>query len=185
MSKLTYEAILNQNKLEFENKTDFEKILSKWEKKFLDETRYYLEMVQNNEVIYWMNQYSFQAFISKRFGLDEDDIYRQPDEVFIKINENNINVYAIDKKNRNVRGLIGDELMSGIYTRKEYSKMLSPIKDYTINVEYGYCISKFLCDKYLSQPKYNMLKEILEEEKIPIFYGDDKNYFSTIAKWIS
>jgi hypothetical protein len=181
-------ARTNHNGLAFENKTNFEKILleQKWEKKFLDKTHYYLELVKNNEYLYWMCKYSFQVFVLKHFGLKKTDIFRQPDEVFIKINEKNINVYVIEKKNQNGEGSVEEKLRTGSFIRKEYVKMLSSIKDSNISVEYGYCVSKFLYDKYLSKkPKYNIMREILEEEKIPIFYGEDENYFSIVTKWIS
>jgi len=181
-------AKTTHNGLAFEIKTNFEKILleQKWEKKFLDKTHYYLELVKNNEFSYWMYQNSFQEFVSKQFKLKKADIFRRPDEVFIKINEKNINIYVIEKKNQNGEGSVEDKLRTGSFIRKEYIKMLAPIKDSNISVEYGYCVSKFLYDKYLSKkPKYNIMREILEEENIPIFYGEDENYFSNIIEWIS
>ena len=161
-------AKTNHNGLAFENKTNFENILleQKWEKKYLDKTHYYLELVKNNEVLYWMCKYSFQVFVSKQFGLNKDNIFRQPDEIFIKINEKNINIYVIEKKNQNVCGSVEDKLRTGSFIREEYIEMLSPIKDSNVIIEYGYCVSKFLYNKYLSErPKYTAMRKILKKKK--------------------
>jgi hypothetical protein len=53
-------------------------------------------------------------------------------------------------------------------------------------VEYAFCISKFLQNKFESTDnKYIIIKEILEEDNIKIFYGDDSDYFDKILLWIN
>jgi hypothetical protein len=59
------------------------------------------------------------------------------------------------------------------------------IKDYIFIIEYAFCLSKFLEDKFESkQIKYINLNKILNEDNVKIFYGDNINYFDKIHEWI-
>jgi hypothetical protein len=53
-------------------------------------------------------------------------------------------------------------------------------------VSYAFCISKFLQDKFESKElKYNNMKEILDEDDIKLFHGDNENYFDEIFEWVN
>jgi hypothetical protein len=55
----------------------------------------------------------------------------------------------------------------------------------TFIIEYAFCISKFLQNKFESNNiKYNIIKEIMLEDNIKIFYGEDDNYLDIIYDWI-
>ena len=57
---------------------------------------------------------------------------------------------------------------------------------YKNNIEYAFCISNFLQDKLLSNNiKYKNIKEIIDEDNIKIFYGNNTDYFDTIFNWIN
>ena len=59
------------------------------------------------------------------------------------------------------------------------------INNKVFHISYAFCISNFLQAKFQSnQQKYNIIKEIMDEDGIKIFYGDDKNYFDLLFKWI-
>lgn len=50
----------------------------------------------------------------------------------------------------------------------------------------NFIINKFLKEKYLSnEPKYKILKIILEENNIKVLYGEDEDYFDNIDKFIN
>ena len=52
-------------------------------------------------------------------------------------------------------------------------------------IEYAFCVSKFLQDKFQSnQLKYNNMLEILEEDNIKLFFGEDKDYFDLLFSWL-
>ena len=58
-------------------------------------------------------------------------------------------------------------------------------KEYEFNFSYAFCISKFLQNKFESNHlKYNIFKEIMTEDDIKIFYGDDEAYFDILFEWI-
>ena len=54
------------------------------------------------------------------------------------------------------------------------------------NISYAFCVNKFLENKLLSnQIKYNIINEIINEDNITIFFGDDDNYFDNLYEWIN
>jgi hypothetical protein len=53
-------------------------------------------------------------------------------------------------------------------------------------IEYALCLSKFLQEKIISNDiKYIILKQILNEFNIKIFFGEEINYFDKIYEWIN
>ena len=61
----------------------------------------------------------------------------------------------------------------------------SPIHDIIFNIEYGFCVSKFLQDKLMSKCiKYVNMVKLMKIDDIKIFYGDDIDYFDMILTWI-
>jgi septum formation topological specificity factor MinE len=49
------------------------------------------------------------------------------------------------------------------------------------SIEYSLCINEFLENKIKSnETKYNILKIILQENRINILFGDDENYLETL-----
>ena len=52
-------------------------------------------------------------------------------------------------------------------------------------VSYAFCVSTFLQNKLESDLiKYKIYKEIMNEDNIKMFYGEDKNYFDDLLEWI-
>lgn len=73
------------------------------------------------------------------------------------------------------------KLWAGIGLKREYELVLGN----EFKVVYGYCVSKFLQNKFVSSDKkFVILKQILRENDIDVLYGDDENYFATLDKWI-
>jgi len=53
-------------------------------------------------------------------------------------------------------------------------------------VSYAFCVSKFLQNKLESDnTKYKIIKEIMAQDNIQVFYGDDDNYFDLLYEWIN
>jgi hypothetical protein len=64
--------------------------------------------------------------------------------------------------------------------------MININKDYIFDVSYAFCLSLFLQNKLESNtPKYNIIKEIMIEDDIKIFYGEDDKYFDNLYEWIN
>ena len=54
------------------------------------------------------------------------------------------------------------------------------------SIEYAFCLSKYLGNKINSNTKkYKILKQILQESNINIFFGEDNDYYDKIYTWIN
>jgi hypothetical protein len=173
-------ANTNINGLKFEDKTSCENILNKNKfcKKILDNKSYYLEKKIGDATIIYLKQYAFQKYMKTIYNLDT---YRKPDEAFIIKHDDKLYLKIVEKKNQNRDGSVEDKLKTGAFNRREYELMLNN----KFIVEYVFCVSKFLQNKFISNKlKYNNMKKIMDEDKITIFFGDDSNYYSLIYEWI-
>jgi len=130
-----------------------------------------------DKTVIMVNQRSLGQYAKQKYGIV--DVYRCPDEAYIFEYANNKKVIKIlEKKMQNV-----DEtkLFAGPSLKREYELMFGP----EFEIQYGFCVSEFLQKKILSgTPKYNNLRKILEENNIPILFGNDANYFETLDSWI-
>ena len=113
------------------------------------------------------------------------DVYRKPDEAFIieafiieDSTKDKVIIKIIEKKNQNVEGSVETKLYASPSLKREYQLMF---KDTKYIIEYILCVNTFLYDKINSNhPKYINLNIILSENNIPIFNGNDDNYFVKI-----
>jgi len=127
-----------------------------------------------------LNQRSLGQYAKQKYGIA--DVYRCPDEAYIFEYANNKKVIKIlEKKMQNVEGSVETKLFAGPSLKREYELMFGP----EFEIQYGFCVSEFLQKKILSgTPKYKNLRKILEENNIPILFGNDANYFETLDSWI-
>jgi len=174
------------NGLSFENKTSIEnKLLENNYIKVIMDTKkkygYYFEYKNNNNKIIYMTQAGFKLYFKKTFNIE---VYKQPDEAFLIFSNNEYHLKILEKKNQNTDGSIEDKLKTGQFNRREYEKMLN--KYVLFNISYAFCISHFLQEKFESNKiKYKNMKEIMNEDGIKLFYGDDDNYFDILYEWIN
>lgn len=187
-------ANTNINGLSFENKTSIEnKLLENNFTKIVMNNKnkygYYFEYnnVENNNKIIYLTQNGFKLYFKEKHNIH---VYKQPDEAFIIISANNYNIKILEKKNQNVDGSVEDKLKTGQFNKREYEKMIKKEVedkkiDFNFNISYAFCISTFLQNKFNSmQTKYNIIKEIMLEDDINIFYGEENNYFNQLLEWI-
>ena len=173
----------NKNGKSFENITDIESKLieNKYEKKKRDKTKYgyYLyKNIDNNKIIY-VSQNGLKIYIKQKFNIE---LFRNPDEAYIIEKNGKYIIKILEKKAQNVEGSVETKLWSGPALKREYEIIMG--NDFVI--EYAFCVSKFLQEKIISNDnKYKILKQILEESKINIFFGEDSNYFDKIYEWIN
>lgn len=186
-------ANTNHNGLAFEKKTCIEdKLLkNKFEKVILNKKNkygYYFEFIDKSSKIIYVTQTGFKLYMEKEFDID---VYKQPDEAFIIISNGEHYIKILEKKNQNVDCSVEDKLKTGNFNRREYEKMIkkeceNKKLEYKFNISYAFCISKFLQDKFTSNNiKYKNIKEIMDEDNIKIFYGEDEKYFDTLFNWIN
>ena len=171
----------------FENKTSIENILisNNYVKKLLNNNKYgyYLEYNLPPKKIIYLTQSGLKTYIKNTFNIN---IYRHPDEAFLIIQNNKYYLKILEKKNQNVDGSVEDKLKTGLFNKKEYEKMLNQNQNIIFNIEYAFCLSKFLQNKFESnQIKYQTMKQLILDDNIKIFYGDDNDYIDKLYLWIN
>jgi hypothetical protein len=181
-------SMTTKNGSKFEKFTSIEPTLEKnnftkviFNKKSKD--GYYYEYENENTKILYFKQNGLHKYMKDKFDID---IYRKPDEAYL-IYDKNKSIYTLkilEKKNQNTEGSVEDKLKTGNFSKREYEKMLISSKQ-PFNVEYAFVVSKFLHDKLSSNnTKYKNIKEIMVEDNIKLFYGEDENYFTDVMKYI-
>ena len=194
-------AKTNHNGKKFEDKTDNEhKLLEHgYTKKYMKDiknedikhqdikknrytkTDYCLIKEYDDKTITYVKQNAFVKYMSKKFNIE---LYRCPDEAYIIEYKNGrkVLVKVLEKKNQNVDGSVEIKLWAGPSLKREYE--IETNKKF--EVIYGFCLNKFLQNKYISnEKKYKTLNQILTENDIKVLFGDDENYFETLDKWIN
>ena len=87
----------------------------------------------------------------------------------------------MEKKQQNGEGSVDIKLLACSMLREEYEIAL----DYKFEVEYAFCVSKFLQNKITSQEKkYIIFNTLMKRHRISILFGDDENYFETLDEWL-
>ena len=177
----------NHTGLKFENKTDNESLLLEagFKKINIDEKRkfaYYLEQKFEEHTIRFVKQNGLKYYMK---SLHNIKVFREVDEAYIIINNitGNITVKILEKKYQNSSGSVEDKLCLGYYFKFiEYPNCLGD----EFKIEYAFCISSFLKEKYLSDTlKWNILRKSNENNNIPVFFGDDKDYYYKLDGWIN
>jgi len=141
---------------------------------------YYLCKKFDDKVITYVSQIAFKKYMKIKYDID---MFRYPDEAYIiEYNQGKHYIKILEKKNQNVEGSIENKLWCGPSFKREYELVLGS----KFNVEYAFCVSKFLKDKIISHnTKYVVLNTILKESDIIVLYGDDKNYFKLLELWFN
>jgi len=127
-----------------------------------------------------VNQHGLAQCAKNKYGIS--DIYRRPDEAYIiEYTTGKKVIKILEKKVQNVQGSVETKLFAGPSLKREYELMFGP----EFEIQYGFCVNKYLQKKITSgTKKYNNLRKILEENNIPILFGNDTNYFETLDSWI-
>ena len=141
---------------------------------------YWLTKQFEDKTIDIVNQHNLSRYAKHKYGIS--DVYRCPDEAYIIEYTNGKKVIKIlEKKMQNVEGSVETKLYAGSSLKREYELMFGP----QFEIEYGFCVSEFLQKKITSDTKkYKNLNTILEENNIPILFGNADNYFETLDAWI-
>lgn len=97
---------------------------------------------------------------------------KEPDEAYV----DNIkkSVYIIEKKFQQTPGSVDEKLQTGPFKKHHYGKLFPNYKIY-----YIYCLAD-----WFKREEYESVLEYLEENDIPIFWGNDPNYKKDIIDFI-
>jgi len=176
-------AQTNKNGLSFEDKTDNEKILLSmdYKKTKIPNTKkknkcdYYLI----NDNIIFVKKKGLNRYLEHAYNTHT---LREPDEAYIITNKSGKStIIILEKKNQNCAGSVDIKLWASGWLKIEYEKMIGDI----FEVHYCLCLSKYFKQKMESnEERFVILSEILKENNIKVFYGDDTGYFTDINEFI-
>ena len=141
---------------------------------------YYLSKTFEDKIIVFVLQNGLKIYMKNKYNID---LFRCPDEAYIIEYKNGRKVIKIlEKKEQNVEGSVETKLWSGPSLKREYELVLGA----EFEVFYGFCVSKFLKNKLISnEKKYTILNTIFKETNIAVLFGDDENYFETLDTWFN
>ena len=168
-------AKTNINGLSYEDKTNLEPLFSEVniDKKLGTKTikfiNYEYEFINANK----SKLYKYLEINGERnITLQQAAGCKEPDEAYIDINRKII--FIIEKKFQQTSGSVDEKIQTGVFKKLHYSKHFPK---YTIN--YIYCLSD-----WFKRDEYNSVLEYLQENNIPIFWGNDSEYKNNIIKFM-
>jgi len=169
----------------FEEKTNNEKrfLDNGYEKIILNKKSkngYYLTKTFEDKTIIFVSQSGLKEYIKNKYNIE---LFRCPDEAFIIEYKSGRKVIKIlEKKEQNVEGSVDTKLLAGPIFKEEYIEAL----EYNFEVEYAFCVSKFLQNKIVSnEKKYIIFNKLMKNHNVPILFGDDEDYFETFDAWFN
>ena len=179
----------NINGKAYEEKTCFDKFCSKeWKTIRLDKSSiygYYKEMKFPGFTIHKFSQGGMKKYF-KHFTefKTRGKLFREPDEAFFiqfKDKSRKPILKILEKKHQNCDGSVDTKVLAAWGFIKEYKKVFLN----KIEIEYAFNLNNWWKTQYKKYPlKWGITLENLEEDNIPIFYGEDDNYGELIIKWI-
>jgi hypothetical protein len=176
-------ANTNKNGKQFEEKTNNEHRLLQQNfvkiKFGTSKNKTYCSRTYSNKKIRFFTQGNLKIYIQRKYNIK---LFRNPDEAYIIEHDNGKCIIKIlEKKAQYTDGSVETKLWSGIALKLEYEEVLGS----NFEVQYSFCVSKFLEDKFTSNiRKYKILEKILQTHNINVYYGDDIDYFVKLDKWI-
>jgi hypothetical protein len=140
----------------------------------------YLSKTLEDKNIIFVEQHNFQKYMNHVYNVE---LFRNPDEAYIiEYNNGRKIIKILEKKEQNTKGSVETKLWSGPSLKRKYEIVL----DGLFEVEYCFCVSAFLQKKMLSDDKkYIILNTILQENNIPVLFGDDEDYYISLDNWIN
>ena len=141
---------------------------------------YYLSKTYENKTVIFVLQNALKIYMKQKYNIE---LFRCPDEAYIfEHNDGTVEIKILEKKEQRVEGSVETKLWSGPSLLREYEIVLGEDK---FKVEYGFCVSSFLKNKFVSgDKKYTVLKQILRENKIVVLFGEDADYFERLDEWL-
>jgi 5-hydroxyisourate hydrolase-like protein (transthyretin family) len=173
-------ANTNKTGLSFEKKTD--NSLKLLDRGFIQKAGHLEKnILEESEIkkIIFVSQSKFKKYVKNNYKIDS---IRNPDEAYIYEYKNGKKIIKIlEKKNQNRDGSVETKLWSSVALKREYEIVFGD----DFEIEYIFCVSDFLKNKFTSNiKKYQILKKIFEENNIKLFYGDDDDYFEKINRFL-
>jgi hypothetical protein len=168
-------ANTNINGLSYEDKTNLEELFSeinidkKMGTKTIKFINYDYEFINANKskLYKYLEQNG-----EKNNTLQQAAGCKEPDEAYIDVSRKII--FIIEKKFQQTPGSVDEKIQTGPFKKIHYSKQFP---NYTIN--YVYCLSD-----WFKRDEYKSVLDYLQENNIPVFWGNDVEYKNNIIKFM-
>ena len=142
----------------------------------MDKTKYGYYLEKDN--VLYFSQSGLKKYIGSTYNCT---LFRDPDEAYLIKKNGKYILKILEKKCQNVDGSVDVKLCAAGYFIKEYKNSL----DDRFEVEYAFCLSKFLQEKYVSdEPKYTIMRKIHKEENVQVFFGEESDYLTKLSHWL-
>jgi hypothetical protein len=114
-------------------------------------------------------------------------LHRRPDEAYLIYNKQTDTLYVkvLEKKSQTAPGSVDLKLWAGPTLKEEYRRVFLNLRPKNIVVDYAFCLSEYLKQEHMNNPKYKHLNDIFKENGIMVFYGEDPDYFDKLNKWVN
>ena len=136
--------------------------------------------IDENTSITYVKQSGFKTYVSQLLNIQENSIYRHPDEAYIiESSDGKITIKIIEVKNQNGSGSVDTKLLAAPMFVEEYKLMLS---DWDIEIEYIFCLNNYFKKQFDDETNryYQNLKIILKKYNIKYLFGEASDYFENI-----
>ncbi len=162
----------------FEEDTDNESnlLLNGYERRNIISKHYCLCKKFEDRTIIFASQNRFKSIIKHQYGID---IFRQPDEAYIiEYANGKTEIKILEKKEQHCDGSVETKLWAGVALKREYQILFESLN---IEISYGFCLNKYLMNLFNSNhKKYVILRQILSENDIQVFDGEESNYLEKL-----
>ncbi len=138
-----------------------------------------LEACMNGVVFKMTSKRNFKRFMKETYELE---VTREPDEAYIIESSGQSVLKILEKKYQSQEGSVDDKLLAGDGIRKQYQRDVGD----RFTVEYAFCVSTFI-QRFLqnNKGKHTHFVDIISEDySIPIFFGEESDYFERLGQWI-
>lgn len=193
-------ANTNVNGLKFEDKTD--NIPTLVRNGFIKHCIYpepthvnhfcWIKVLADRRIVF-LKQEGLRPYMKHAYDVD---IFRKPDEAYIiEYDNGDVILIIIEKKTQSTSGSVDEKLYAGLLIRDEYEYILKnadeqymmhivrdELNKIKFKVVYAFCINDYLRNRILARK--GLRKNVLDNRNIPVFYGDEPDYFTNFNKWL-
>lgn len=119
------------------------------------------------------NQSVFFKYMKDKMNNDITHAHgcKKPDECYI--DEENKNIFIIEKKNQNVSGSVCEKIQTSDFKKWQYGRLFPQY-----NIIYIYCLSDWFKTSCVAEIEY------LNANNVPVFWGNSENYKQDIINFI-
>lgn len=169
----------NVSCLAFEDKTDNSTHIQGFTEFTVLNKHFYPTKKKDSKHVVFIPKKYFKQFMLNKFN---KKMFRIPDESYlIEYEDKTYSLIIVEKKNQINEGSVETKLWAAPSLKREYELFLGT----KFKVQYIFCVSQFLKLKLDSEnEKYKILNTILLEHQIPVFCGDDADYFETFNAYL-